>query len=363
MSLFDFVESVYNSLFGYNAPSKENSIINPKAFRDLINDDTACLELINSILEFDDAKPILNKERASHIIVTWLLGFGIDIKAFKIKSADGFQTAFYQSLWTHTALIHDYGYFRKEIRDRETTIDNLQDKYKLLTDYYEDDFLKCLNGFETSPETHSIMTYDYMTISRYFEYIKYRNLTSDEEKCDHGIVGGCLGFRKYCESIARAKGINPSDRLTRIYKSACLVTASHNVFKSSDKRCDQVYVEFGLNQITSDKQACITRENKLLYILSIVDTIECTKRFSRRNDSANYLEQRTVLQNVDIVAEENQVTVDYSKLYSYLVKKRKNDYMANNLVQHIEDVRALSSWVNCETETVEGNEYAIIIRA
>ena len=42
-------------------------------------------------------------------------------------------------------------------------------------------------------------------------------------------------------------------------------------------------------------------ENKLLMLMSLVDTIECTKRFSERENPKAYLQEKTVLKNNAIV--------------------------------------------------------------
>ena len=56
---------------------KSFEIIRSSKFKDLIDDDKKCIELISSVLEFSTEAIFMNRHRASHIIVTWVLGVGL----------------------------------------------------------------------------------------------------------------------------------------------------------------------------------------------------------------------------------------------------------------------------------------------
>ncbi|MCH5171819.1 MAG: hypothetical protein J1F31_03180 [Erysipelotrichales bacterium] len=362
-SLLDFLNNEYSNLLKHGIPLEIKDEAETKSFSELIKDENLCLDFVYKIYEFSDTKSQLNKHRASHIIVNWLMGIGLD-RVLKLPNHSGLQSLFFSQLWLQTSIIHDYGYFCKEIREKNVLLKKITDKYDLLIDYYDVDFLKCLNNFSDSEEMKNCLTYKYDLIRNYFEYSKEYHKDDYNETCDHGIVGGCLAFKRYCENIKKAKnaGIEPSDVITKIQKMACIVAASHNIYKSADKSQDEIYIENKLCDILSTSEIKITRSNKLLLILSLVDTIECTKRFSAKKDPKNYLIQTTTLKYVDIFIENNVIKLDYSRLYEYITKTRKSDEMKENLDKHIKGIKNLPNWTEFEIENVENNNHAVCIR-
>ena len=79
-TLFEYAEKVYNSILDSGEPpldEKAYKIINSFSFEELINNDFECLNLIYAIIEDDGFYVTHNKRRASHIIITWLLGIGL----------------------------------------------------------------------------------------------------------------------------------------------------------------------------------------------------------------------------------------------------------------------------------------------
>lgn len=77
-SLFDYLEGIYKQLLSMEQLDFNTcNIIKDTKFIDLINDDKKCIELISSVLEFPMEAISINRHRASHIIVTWILGIGL----------------------------------------------------------------------------------------------------------------------------------------------------------------------------------------------------------------------------------------------------------------------------------------------
>lgn len=66
-----------------------------------------------------------------------------------------------------------------------------------------------------------------------------------------------------------------------LYKTACLIAAQHNIFKSENLESDTTYKEYGLNSLLSTTPIAVSNANPLLYLLSVVDTIECSKRYEK----------------------------------------------------------------------------------
>ena len=63
----------------------------------------------------------------------------------------GFGKLYFEQLWLQSAMLHDYGYFRDEIKEA-IQISELTKEYDLLTDLYVDSDLNCLNGMSVKLE-------------------------------------------------------------------------------------------------------------------------------------------------------------------------------------------------------------------
>lgn len=348
-SLYEYVASIYKSLPYEDFPLSKEAIeqIRANPFEQMVNDDGACLKLIRSCLDFQSKVITDSRNRASHILVTWLLGIGLG-KHFKLDELGSeFEDGSYQKLWLQSALLHDYGYFLKETSDEGLTIEEISGDYALLTDDY-DGVLSCLNGLSGSKKFHSYFTYSYKEIISYYAYAqylhqKYPESGSNAEKNDHGIVGACVAFNSFCQSAVKAKANAPHYGIIQTQKIACMIAASHNIFKSGDKDADEVYKQYGLADLLSTSAVRITKENQLLLLMSLVDTIECTKRFSQRRNPSAYLQQATTLKYVDITTDDG-IELDFSRLSTYIAKERKSEDMGKLLLRHVNALRGISTW-------------------
>lgn len=233
---------------------------------------------------------------ASHTLVTWLLGIKLANKFSLVITDSSFNNQRFNQIWLMTSISHDYGYFKKELLEESFDLRTL--KYNLLTDHYDIDFLSCLNYLEVKSNFENYFSYSYDEIKNYFEYSKQyqkdRKYSPNHEKCDHGIVGACMLFNEYCEKCDREilKGLNQSFVITQIRKIACIIGASHNIFKSSSIEQDNIYKKYKLSKLLSTSAIRVRKENNILSLLSLVDTIECTKRFSTKENSGEFLHQK-----------------------------------------------------------------------
>ena len=103
-----------------------------------------------------------------------------------------------------------------------------------------------------------------------------------------------------------------------LYKTACLITAQHNMFKSSETTEDSEYKRWGLYPLLSTEPIAIDNRNPLLFLLSIVDTIDCTKRFEKlliSGESRNSIPIKKVLKNIRIQFDDDGIIVDYTPLF------------------------------------------------
>lgn len=85
MNLYNYIEKVYSELICTSDLNKDSYyIIKLISFEKLINDDKQRLNLIYSILKLHLETISINRYRASHIVVTWLMGIGFG-NLFKLK--------------------------------------------------------------------------------------------------------------------------------------------------------------------------------------------------------------------------------------------------------------------------------------
>jgi hypothetical protein len=353
-TLYELLKNTYLNIdglcLGLNKVSYD--ILKNVPFDDFIDDENLCIDFIRSVLIDDSTNIVLNKGRSKHIIITWLLGVSIQ-KSFNLKLDDGdIGSLFNNQIWLQTAITHDYGYFRKELMDENLTIQNLTNSYSLLTDDYSiyDEEFHRLNNFSKLHSAKAYFTYTYQEIVNYFNYRKEQlNKTKDEhEKNDHGIIGGCIAFKKYCKGVERdlKHALKPSIAIMLQQKIACFTTASHNVYKSDSFETDEVYKRYELNDLLFNSAKRVTLSNKLLLLLSLVDTIECSKRFISTGESRSYIQQSTILKYVRLDLFNNQAILDFSDFRKFIKEKRKDNEMIIKLDKHINSILDINSWTD-----------------
>lgn len=369
-SLYEYVEHIYDDIAIGLIPlsATARKLVQRTAFGEMLSNDDKCLALIQAELEFKSVVSRENRHRASHILVTWLLGIGLG-RYFELDILDEpFGTQNYSKLWLQTSIIHDYGYLSEYVSQNNLSLHDVTKNGYLLTDTYYESQLYCINNMSSSPQFGRYFTYSYDELEKYFEYSKYYHkkdaVLPGAELVDHGILGGCLAFDKYCEEISKPRKKDITDEITTIQKLACYIAASHNVFKSSDLTDDK-YKIFGLYNILSTSSVRIDETNKILLLLSLVDTIECTKRFSKKSNPKQYLEQGTTIKKVGIILEEGTLKMDYSNLYNYVDRIRQNNDMRESVINHIKGIRGLSSWTSfvvSEEPSVENYKVTISLK-
>lgn len=374
MNLFEYTRNTFSSLLktGNRVNKAIYQEIQNSNFDSWISDSDKCFELIKSEMEFDYAGlSSSNKERANHIILTWLMGVGFkdvfNINGNTYKESDGgFGDMEFDRLWLQTSMIHDYGYFCDETWSvkKMYKLKDLSRKYDLLQDSYNEPF-SCLNNMSCNGFA-PYFSYSYDEIKSYYKY--RQDHSSDAEKRDHGIVGGCIAFDKYCTQAAKQKAIMPdgsqakgtttipllpSAVISQIQKIACIITASHNIFKSDGISTDKIYEEYSLDGISSGSEKRVTKSNPLLLLLSLVDTIECTKRFSKKSNSKQYIQQITILKNIDIKVQPGEIRLNFMPLMTYLKREKKSPEMEQTLEKHVGYISQIGTWTDFKASQTE----------
>ena len=373
LSLYEFIEQTYNNLLNLHIglDEKEYKIIKFNSFEKIINDSNLCVDFIRCILDDDPNAIIFNKQRATHILVTWLLGVALADTFQLNKYPAGVGSLYLGRIWLQTAITHDYGYFRKEVKDEDLQIENLIKEHNLFMDDYGNGEFRYLNNMSIIEETKCFFSYTYDEVLNYFQYRKEQLKNDKNEKNDHGIIGGALVFSNYCKKVERdlkmklkngMNGIYPSPAIMKEQKIACFIAATHNIFKSDSAEKDAIYRRYSLFNLLSTSPKRVTIENKLLMLMSLVDTIECTKRFSERENPKAYLHEKTVLKRTSINVLENGIELDFNDLHSYIINERKEFEMDGILIRHVNAVASINTWTDFDSDHMFGSKYVAVIK-
>lgn len=356
----------------------EKEKLNYESISDFITDDKKAATFINS-LSYDNANIILSgintdvsQARARHSVITLFLGYiffefaGIRDIIFKTYNSifenDNNNDICYK-LWRDISINHDYGYFSSHLKNFSSR-DSLGLKYDLLTskEIVESKFYK------------STLKLDLLDLLNYFNYSIEYHKKEKYEKVDHGILGACLIYSRELYEIfkenSKNKIIKESQEKEKLIKSiylyyqiVCLTIAQHNVFKSKNEESDKIYKKFNLNRLLSNSDYSVNLSTPLLGLLSLVDTIECVKKFSRSVSSESYLETITVLKNIDLEVTTSMITIDASKLYN-IIRKKNTDSLKNTFETWISNITGIGKWTGfiCEDNTLEEKFYITLAK-
>jgi len=325
----------------------------------------------------------LSKGRASHSILNYLLGrafspFGelysnieqvLDevagddaLKVISMSTQSIAEKRRRDRLWMLVALYHDIGYFQDAIADEHFDYNSYT--YQLYTDDVNggEKYAEIKNYSQRYPKN---MAYRYSEILAYDKYDRERrkNMCNlDDERINHGIFGGAYLFNHL---------MNKSDNMDEVLliKSVCMCIAQHNIFKSSKEEDDKKYCEYKLKKLCSNSSFAIDGKYPLLLFLSLVDTIECVKRFSRSCNGKKYFQTKTVLSSVSVGVSENKIELDYSELLQrilekYNLQKDTKLPLLDTYEAYVESIsgsvteggKGVAAWTSFRTQVIETRE-------
>lgn len=321
-------------------------------------------ETILNVPEEGDKLYEIAESRARHTVVNYFIGLALLPFAEQFLLISGSINGYsnldeFKQEWLITAAYHDYGYFLKDINNSNLDLEKSVKYYLLCNDYDygKYPFLDCLKNFrEIFPE---FFAYEYEEIIAYDEYSrKWRKEDNNTaELVDHGILGATRAFDSITENVAKAYGqnVNRSQELLHA-KKAMITIAQHNIYKSNSAEKDKMMPEILKRKLSQASQVRISTETPLLLLLSLVDTIECVKKFSKATNSGGYLETLTVLKAVKVAVSENEIKLDLSELRSKWNNKNEETY-----TRYIEGIKSLDSWTQFHVCVSPDNEDILII--
>lgn len=342
---------------------------NFNSIEQFIKDDEKSAEFIRFMLHdpdynLPDPKSALYdfaKARARHSVITFLAGLALgkfggllselndiimpdatESEAEKIKS----------KLWLITSLYHDRAYHSEHLKNGNLNY-STKFKYNLLTDEYEEDALSGLNAFSKKYVRILAHTYEqillYDIYAREYHKDRKRKGETEVEMLDHGILGGILVFNKLVSNFLK----QPHNEIELlIIKTSCLTIAQHNIYKSDSEEQDEKYGD-ALAYLYHDAEFKITAHTPLLLLMSLVDTLECVKKFSKGNNQDNSLETLTVLSNINIYVDKTRIIVDCSNLHK---KTDRSGELAGRFQQYVDAVIGLEKWTDFRVENVKNSD-------
>lgn len=333
--------------------SREKKFSDYATLSSFITDNKKTKGFINLLLgdsaykEITEDKPAA-LDRAQHIAITYLLGVVLwpFIQSFLPNLNTTLMTEI-KDMWILIALYHDLGYYSKYLTNGNVEYNDIS-KYDLFTDTYSNDKLLGLNDLTSN--NPGILAYRYDEILAYDRYARgyHAKHTTDKngEKVDHGILGGVLSFRRMLNKALKEKA--EVGNLKKI-KCVSLTVAQHNIFKSGSLKSDADYPLSLLPKLGYGSDFRITRETPLLLLLSLVDTIECVKRFGKGRLGNKSFQTQTVLKNVYVRVDSNCVTLDFHKFRDEW--NRKFQSMSNDgLDKHLESLETMRDWTEFHSE-------------
>jgi len=308
------------------------------------------------------------KARARHSAITFLTGLAFSQFEGLFSSLHSTvpvpvslyeKSALQKRLWLITSLYHDKAYYSELIK--KATLDySKQFKFNLLTDKYADSSLSILNNFSQKSPHALAHTYEqillYDSYARAYHSNKKQQNPNETEMIDHGILGGMMVFNDLVRKYLK-KPTDDVDLL--IFKVCCLTIAQHNIFKSDTPEHDKEY-EDGLAYLHHDSEFRIGMNTPLLLLMSLVDTLECVKKLSKGQNENHSLQTLTVLSSINLIVEEETITIDYTRLHKE-IEMKKDSELSKKYISYIDSVKRLEEWTDFRVETTSGNPYVFRI--
>ncbi len=349
----------------------------PEEFRSLetfIENDDTCVSFIQYILhddEFTEPEPGSDiykfaKARARHSVITFLMGLVLadfaeitqnisEYVAELTKPSNTKRNNNYLKAWMITSLYHDKGYYSKHLGNDKLDYKKAF-KHYLLTDYYNDKELLCLNDFA---KVHSsFFAHSYAQIICYDQYARqYHTRKKDSfERLDHGILGGILVFN---DLVRKALKTQKYDTDLLLAKACCVTIAQHNIFKSSSADKDKEYPT-DLSYLYHDSPLRINIDTPLLLFLCLVDTLECVKKFSKEENEKSSLQTKTVLSSIALTITEDKICINLSELRRR-INGKKNPTFSETYTNYRKGVAGLHTWTAFNSVPLDDNSDTIII--
>lgn len=275
--------------------------------------------------------------------------YGADYNPITEEHMKLFQAKSFLSTWLIISLYHDYGYF---FMDRKVTkFDDIEVSTDIFNFKDEKDFaLKYLFGLGKYYEQKC--RYNKNEIISYFNQKCIYN-KKDYEPFDHGIYGGMYLFDEVITAINN-KERNNDKRIKKVmsidennieydsmYQNICFRIIEHNIWVVDNK--NDYFKNWDTTTIpsmTPTNFKKIGMDEPLLMLLSIVDTFEFLKKFSKCDNNDVFTESRpkTLMHKIDLNVSKDLIEVDYKEFEKHLTKNRVEQSKIDSWLNAIADM-------------------------
>ncbi len=231
-------------------------------------------ECINSITSF----------RAVHTVSSFLLGLTIknalsfDTRNWRHLPGEKNAKGSFELFWSWICLFHDIGYKYEESSEQYCSYKRVEDLISALS---------IKNNLLDESENSEL-------IKKYYE----KRINSKEARLDHGIVGALL---LYDALMSLSKDIETYSSIVRykaFYVKICDTIALHNMWRATIESVDE-YCKHGLEELIPDMDQhhiIFYKDDPVLFLLALVDTIDPIKAFCRDNRHKKPANEMDVLQ-------------------------------------------------------------------
>jgi hypothetical protein len=323
---------------------------------DVINSKKKCFEYINKLLTKVGNNVTIPEQiemdkydfRIKHVLLSFGLGFILadfnDIKE-KINTQYCIEhiTDTFVYTWLTLCLYHDYGYF---IKSSYTDIDEFSD-IKLTHRIFDYDY---------SQSRYTYNLYEEYYNKKYQRQLKKENRKSwdGEEVGDHGILGGYILFDKLYENPIPVELLEKQTKIP-FYQDVCYRIMEHNIWKQSEKY-DEKHAFYA---ISNENFKIIDAFEPLLYILSLVDTIEMTKKFCKdpEKQSSRAVLPAIISSQFDVDVSKSKIIINYSRVEDYV---KRNRYKQADIESWINNITGLVDWVELTAQNDEQLKQIVI---
>lgn len=284
----------------------------------------------------------LNNNRIKHIMITFGMGcvFSKFCNLEKIiadtycVSKDSVEERFLFA-WLFVCLYHDYGYFV----DRE--------KFEGLSS------IKKLSIEKSIFDSEAKSRYSQKLYNTYYA-VKYKRNKEQYKKDeyneigDHGILGGIVLYDAMKKDDADFCG-----DANGFLGDFCYRIMEHNIWKK-DRSYSQRYPFY---EIGNDRFKKIDVDEGLLFLLSLVDTIELTKRyFQYHGHLKSKLSSKQIVENINCSVSSDKIEIDIKPLVELLKEKEDN---CSIIESWRKGVLGLHDWIN--VSVTASDAYKIVI--
>lgn len=231
---------------------------------------------------------IIKPFRAIHTVSAFLLGLiiknklQIDTRNWRRLPGEKTPKGSFELFWSLVCLFHDIGYTYEENPEQYKSFESI------------DEFIRFLN-----------MDYSLLDVSKHKELIinYYKMRISGKSACvDHGIVGALLLYDALMDLAENSKIYSGIKEYKSFFVNICDTIALHNMWRATTSTIDE-YIENGLWELIPDDDQhhiIFYKDDPLLFLLAIVDTIDPIKAFCRDNRFRDPATEINVLKNTYI---------------------------------------------------------------